>query len=136
MEGVRAASAPAPAAPLAPALAATPAPAVPPAKRRRTASEVVNELHRASELLDKGVLTAAEVQLLKEQLLRGDWPDAAATRAYIYTYTYIHMCIFVYIYMNIYIHIYICVDTPLLLGLAVFGASQAQARHSESPGSL
>ena len=87
MEGVRAASAPAPAAPLAPALAATPAPAVPPAKRRRTATEVVNELHRASELLDKGVLTAAEVQLLKEQLLRGDWPDAAATRAYIYIHT-------------------------------------------------
>jgi hypothetical protein len=49
----------------------------------------VNELHRASELLDKGVLTAAEVQLLKEQLLRGDWPDAAATPAYIYIYIYI-----------------------------------------------
>ena len=60
------------AASLTPALAVTPTHAVPPVKRRRTATEVVNELHRASEFLDKGVLTAAEVQLPKEQLMRGD----------------------------------------------------------------
>ena len=106
MEGVWAASAPAPAAPLAPARAATPAPAVPPAKRRRTASEVVNELHRASELLDKVVLTTAEVQLLNEHLLRGDWPDAAATRAYIYIYIHIYTYVYICIYINIYIYIY------------------------------
>ena len=50
-----------------------PSAAPPPApKRRRTASEIVQELKDASDLKDKGVLSEADLVLLKDRPLRGD----------------------------------------------------------------